>query len=88
LNRNSGFIVDSLKAITEQYVILPKLFRRLVEYLQGGGSLAGFKEFMEAQAEEILITSTAHYTHFDTIVKVDGETVRLTEPPENLIFMT
>jgi hypothetical protein len=27
-----------------------------------------------------------HPTHFDTVVEVEGKTVRMTEPPENLIF--
>ena len=40
---NAGFIVKGLKSITEQYVILPKLFRRLVDYLEAGGSVGGFK---------------------------------------------
>lgn len=84
----TGFAVDDMAAITDNHVILPKLFRRLVEYLQGGGPVAGFKEFLEARAEDILIISTAHYTHFDTVVEVEGNTVRMTEPPENLIFMT
>jgi hypothetical protein len=85
---NAGFSVDNIEAITERHVILPKLFRRLVEYLEGGGSVTGFKEFLAARAEDILIISKAHYTHFDTVVKVKGNTVRMTELPENLIFMT
>ncbi|MFN8493782.1 MAG: hypothetical protein U0350_39635 [Caldilineaceae bacterium] len=84
---NTGFTVDGLAAITERNVILPKLFRRLVEYLQGGGTVGVFKEYMEARAEAIFIISTAHYTHFDTILEVAGETVRMTEPPENLLFI-
>jgi uncharacterized protein (DUF952 family) len=85
---NAGFSVDNIEAITERHVVLPKLFRRLVEYLEGGGSVTGFKEFLAARAEDILIISKAHYTHFDTVVKVKGNTVRMTELPENLIFMT
>jgi hypothetical protein len=83
---NSGFAVDSIASITEQHVILPKLFRRLAEYLENGGTVAGFKEFLAAQAEGITIISTTHFTHFDTVVTVEGNVVRLTEPPENLIF--
>jgi len=82
-----GFDVKGLESITEQHVILPKLFRRLVEYLEGGGSVDGFKEYLKALAEDVLIISTAHYTHFDTVVEVNGDTVRLTEPPENLMFV-
>lgn len=83
---NSGFVVESLESISEESVILPKLFRRLAEYLKAGGPVTGFKEFLEAKAEGIIIISTVHPTHFDTVVSVEGDTVRMTEPPENLIF--
>ncbi len=84
---NTGFAVEGLVSIEEQHVILPKLFRRLVAYLEGGGPVTGFKEFLEVQAERVLILSTGHFTHFDTIVEVDGNSVSLTELPENLIFV-
>ena len=83
---NAGFEVEGLNSITDEHVILPKLFRRLAEYLQAGGSVAGFKEFLEAREEEIIVISTVHPTHLDTIVEVEGNRVRLSEPPENLIF--
>jgi hypothetical protein len=83
---NAGFGVTSLQSITDKHVILPKLFRRLVEYLEAGGGIAGFDDFLEAQAERITILSTGHFTHFDTIVKLSGTTVTMTEPPENVVF--
>jgi hypothetical protein len=83
---SAGVAVESIASISERHVILPKLFRRLVQYLEAGGSVSGFKDFLEAKAEGITIISTTHFTHFDTIVEVDEETVRMTEPPENLIF--
>ena len=75
-----------MKSLTEEHVILPKLFRRLAEYLQAGGSVAGFDEFLEGRAEEIIVIPSVHATHFDTVVEVEGETVRMTERPEDLIF--
>jgi hypothetical protein len=83
---NSGFTVPNLQAITETHVILPKLFRRLVEFLRGGGSVGGFKTFLQKRADPITIISTAHFTHFDTIVEVQGTEVKMTEPPENVVF--
>lgn len=82
----NGFTVMGLESIVEEHVILPKLFRRLAEYLQGGGQVAGFDEFLEGRAEEIIIIPGVHATHFDTVVEVDGDTVRMTERPEDLIF--
>jgi len=83
---NAGFEVDGLKSITEEHVVMPKLFRRLAEYLEAGGSVAGFDEFLEARQEGVIVISTVHPTHFDNVVEVEGETVKMTEPPENLIF--
>lgn len=84
---NEGFDVPNLSAITNDHVILPKLFRRLADYLQGGGSGEGFKVSLAALGEEILIISTGHFTHFDTIIQEVGTRVRMTEPPENVLFM-
>ena len=80
------FKVEGLGSITDEHVILAKLFRRLAEYLEAGGPVAGFEQFLEAKAEMIIIISTVHATHLDTVVRVEGDRVRMTEPPENLIF--
>jgi len=84
---NAGFAVPNLQAVTDTHVILPKLFRRLVEFMRGGGSVSGFKAYMEGLAEQITILSTAHFTHFDTIIEVQGNKVKMTERPENIVFM-
>jgi hypothetical protein len=58
----------------------------LTEHLEGGGAIAGFEQFLESKQEGIIIIPTAHSTHFDTVVEVDGITVRMTVPPEHIIF--
>jgi hypothetical protein len=85
----SGVTVESLATVTDSAVILPKLFRRLAEYLQlndGDPSLAGFNAFLAQQDDRLWIVPTGHKTGFDTVVAVDGQTVRLTRPPEELVF--
>lgn len=84
---NSGVNVTDLSVLENSAVILPKLFRRLAEFLETGGDVEGFVQFLASLEEEIFIISTAHATHFDTVVKVMGDNVRMTEPPENLIFV-
>ena len=83
---NTGFLVTGIASITNDHVILPKLFRRLAVYLEAGGSVQGFKQHLAQLAEGIIIISTAHATHFDTVIEVNGDTVRMIEPPENLMF--
>jgi len=83
---NKGFLVEGMDSVTDEHVILPKLFRRLARFLEAGGPVSGFGGFLEAQAEEVMILPAAHATHFDTVVEVEDDVVRMTEPPENLIF--
>ena len=73
--------------ITTQHVIMPKLFRRLAEYFEAGGSIGGFLDFLDAKNDAFTIISKGHFTSgLDSIVDVQGTRVRLTEPPENLMF--
>jgi endonuclease YncB( thermonuclease family) len=84
---NKGFSVSDLKAITEEVAIMPKLFRRIISYMGEGGKIEGFKEQLQRGCEPLVRISEVHFTRFDAIVEMKGEKVRLSEPPENLIFM-
>jgi hypothetical protein len=84
-----GVDVADLGTLTDHAVILPKLFRRLVDYLQLNGddpSLASFKAYLAQRDDRLYVISNAQRTGLDTIVDVSGQTVKLTHPPEDLIF--
>jgi len=80
--------VAGLDALQDDIVILPKLFRRLVDYLHlGDDSMAGFPAFLDQAADKFLILSTGHSTTgLDAIVEVTGNTVKMTRPIEDLVF--
>jgi hypothetical protein len=82
-----GFSVSGLTAITREEAILPKLFRRIVDYMGAGGRIDGFKEHLQKGCEPLVRISQVHFTRLDAIVDVRGDKVRLAEAPENLIFM-
>jgi hypothetical protein len=70
-------------------VILPKLFRRLVDYLHLNGddpSLAAFKDYLAQQDDRLYVIPTAQKTGLDTLVEVSGQTVKLTRRPEELVY--
>lgn len=84
-----GVEVKSLATLTDDAVILPKLFRRLTDYLHLNGddpSLAGFMTFLSQQDDQLWIIPTGQKTSFDTVVAVSGQTVRLNRLPEELVF--
>jgi endonuclease YncB( thermonuclease family) len=85
----TGVTVESLTTLTDDAVILPKLFRRLADYLHLNGddpSLAGFKAFLAQQDDAVWVLSTGEKTNLDALVDVTGQTVGLTRPPEDLVF--
>jgi hypothetical protein len=84
-----GVDVKSLATLTDDAVILPKLFRRLVDYLalnDDDPSLTGFSDFLAQRDDRIFILTTGHYTGFDYVVEVKKQVVRLTTAPEDLVF--
>jgi endonuclease YncB( thermonuclease family) len=84
----SGAEVNGLDSLQNDVVIMPKLFRRLVDYLQlGDPSLAGFRDYLDQAADKFFILSTGHSTTgLDEVVDVTGNTFRLTKPIEDLVF--
>jgi hypothetical protein len=86
-DKTSGFNYTSKKAITDVHPIFPKLFRRLIEHVQNGGTIGNFVEFLKQKKDGVLILPEAHHTDaLDYVVKVKGKWVCLTVLPENLVF--
>jgi endonuclease YncB( thermonuclease family) len=86
----SGATITSLADLDDHVVILPKLFRRLVDYLALGAgdvSLDGFTSFLATRNDRLFVITDAHATGFDNIVAVTGQKIRLTHPPEELVFL-
>lgn len=84
---NDGFDA-TLIGITQDFPILPKLFRRLTEYIVNYGSAVGFKEKLAQSRERVLDLVTSNFTHFDSFIEQEegSEQLRLTRLPEQLIF--
>jgi hypothetical protein len=81
----TGAAIRTATSLTDEVVILPKLFRRLADYLQLGArdlSLAGFPQFLAQAIDKFFILSTGHSTTgLDAVVDVDGDSSN--DPPSN-----
>ncbi len=86
-DKTGGFALTRKAAITDKHPILPKLFRRLIEHIQSGGTLSNFRQFLHNKKDGVLILPHAHHTDsLDYVVKIKGNRVQLTVLPENLVF--
>jgi len=82
--------IDSLSDITDKYILLPKLFRRLTSYLKEHETFDAneFKAQLEEKSEKVLILSILHFTHFDNLISVNNQgKIKLNHRPENLVFL-
>jgi hypothetical protein len=86
----TGLAVTSQAELEQQGVVFPKLFRRLSEFLaqQQPGGLGGFLPWLAASQEQVLDLTEGNFTHFDNVVGVDGDQVRLLRLPEELVFVS
>ena len=85
---NDGFDATNISVITDDVLILPKLFRRLSEYMVGSGTAIGFKETLALSNEPVLDLREVNRTHFDTFVEQapNSAHIKLTRLPEELVF--
>lgn len=79
-------VVSSLAVITNDRPILPKLFRRMSEYLVNVGSIKNFKQNLAKAKEPVYDLRQQNFTHFDTFIEQKGDRIKLTRLPEELIF--
>lgn len=84
-----GVLAPDAGALERDGVIFPKLFRRLNEFWADGHvELGDFKGWLQAGQERVLDAHLVNFTHFDNVISVEGNTVKLTRAPEELVFIS
>jgi hypothetical protein len=86
----SGAQITTQDDLSTRLVLMPKLFRRLAEYFAltpGDPSLAQFNAFLASHNDRIYVISDGRPTGLDTVIDVNGDTVQLTKPITDLIFI-
>ncbi|MFI9833215.1 nuclease [Streptomyces sp. NPDC051913] len=84
----TGAKITGLSTLTDEAVLLPKLFRRLVDYLKLDMPLAAFPAFLAGVGDRFSILSTGERcVGLHRVVETsNGQTVRMTHPCEDLLF--
>jgi hypothetical protein len=83
-----GLTVNNQLSLETNGVIFPKLFRRLTDFLATGGNLTSFLPWLEAKREQVIDLDHCHFTHFDNIVNVTGNVVKLTKLADRIVFVS
>ncbi len=73
--------------VTDSIPIFPKLFRRLMTHFANAGTFDGFTDYLLERRETTVLISHCHFTHFDNVIAQKAGSLKLTEPPHNLLFI-
>ncbi|WP_405651765.1 nuclease [Streptomyces sp. NBC_00019] len=84
----TGAKITGLASLTDDVVLLPKLFRRMVDYLQLSMPLTCVPAYLAGARDRYSILSTGERcVGLHRVVEVtNGQTLRMTHPPEDLLF--
>lgn len=87
----TGLRVTDRDQIRTGTVLYPKVFRRLVDYLELEGSgngmnLGGFPDYLQVRGDELFTIPNGHVTHLDSLVEVRRNVLRVTVPVACIIF--
>ena len=71
-------------------ILYPKLFRRLADYLKTNNGLGNFVNWMNAKKEndEVWILPEVNRTHFDNVLDISGNKIRLKRLPTQLVWVS
>ena len=86
---HGGFALTSLDALKGEALLLPKLFRRLVDHVGGNGgqlSLATFQAYLETRVGPVCLWREPCSVSFAELVAVEGAALRLLVAPEDIAF--
>jgi hypothetical protein len=84
-----GARIDDLASVTEHQVILPKLFRRLADYIRlFGPSLSCFPAYLAGEYEEFLVSGQEDSLHgLHHVIEITDNTIRMTRPIEDITIV-
>jgi hypothetical protein len=86
----SGFEIKGVETLTQEAVIFPKLFRRLMGYFaqQGTFDLAGLAAYLEVNSDRLYLVSEGEPMRtMLEFLEIKGQRVRLMGTIEDLLFM-
>lgn len=85
----AGFTLSGFKSLTQESVIFPKLFRRLIGYLSQHDEIdwVNLEAYLTVNSDRLFLAPEGTPTTMWDLLRIDGQTIRLTQPIENLLFM-
>lgn len=88
LDRTGDFVLQHPGTLSDDVVILPKLFRRLTTFFESCSNHSDLQAYLASKHDRVLVRETGLKTDLASLTQVgeDGRHVSFAQPPETLIF--
>lgn len=86
IDRTSDFTLLDIRTIQEDYLILPKLFRRLVGFFDRYADFAELEEYMRKQRDNLVLWDGTKKRSLADLMTFSGRRMRMKTPVEDILF--
>lgn len=86
IDRTSDFTLLDIRTIQEDYLILPKLFRRLVGFFDRYADFAQLEEYMRKQRDNLVLWDGTKKRSLADLMTFSGRRMRMKTPVEDILF--
>jgi len=86
LDKTPDFTLWNITTISDDIVILPKLFRRLTTFFQACSDFNQLPGYLQKQSDAVLVRSSGVKTKLAALLEINDRNIKFPYPPEDLIF--
>ncbi|MEW6618386.1 MAG: hypothetical protein AB1422_03375 [bacterium] len=86
LDKTSNFTLWNTSTISDDIVILPKLFRRLTTFFQECSDFSQLAGYLKEKKDKVKIRSTGKKVNLIDLLTINGRNIKFSHKPEDLIF--
>jgi endonuclease YncB( thermonuclease family) len=87
LDRSSDFTIWDMRTLQEDILILPRMFRRIVGFLENYADFEKFSEYLAKQRDTLVLWDGTKKKSLADLMKINGRHVQMSTPIEDILFL-
>lgn len=86
IDKTPDFTLLDIRALQEDILLMPKLFRRLVGFFDNYSDFGKLEEYMKKQRDNLVLWDGTKKKSMADLMKITGRRIQMTTPVEDILF--
>ncbi len=86
IDKTPDFTLLDIRALQEDILLMPKLFRRLVGFFDNYSDFGKLEEYMKKQRDNLVLWDGTKKKSMADLMKISGRRIQMTTPVEDILF--